>query len=183
MVVATTTPSASSLATAYATCKAGASTFATTCACAKTTTAIFAPNAASHRRFCGLHYPWCASEDNGAEYRQHALCGFLEEVSARLELFVSLFIFHVVKFFSLPLQNSRSKALIMMCEGKIQEKTWESLLLAYPTVRLSHCLSLRIGNAVSPRRDILRTAMAAVQPWGYNTSHVDVPVAVPSERV
>ena len=116
-----------------------------------------------------------------AEYRQHALCGFLEEVSARLELFVSLLIFHVVKFFSLPLQNSRSKALIIMCKAKIQEKTWESLLLAYPVLRLSHCPPSRIGNAVSPRRDILRTAMAAARPWGYNTSHVDVPVAVSSD--
>lgn len=38
---------------------------------------------------------------------------------------------------------------------KILKKTWEFLLVAYPTVRLSHCLSLRINNAVSPRHDIL----------------------------
>lgn len=35
------------------------------------------------------------------------------------------------------------------------KKTWESLLLAYPDFRPSHCLHTKISNAVSPRRDIL----------------------------
>jgi len=59
----------------------------------------------------------------------------------------------------------------------MNEKTWEFSLRAYPMLRPSHCLHRRIDNAASPRRVILFPLRSA---GGYNTSDMDVPVAVSS---
>ena len=51
------------------------------------------------------------------------------------------------------------------------KKTWEFLLLAYPTYRLSHCPHSRISNAASPRRDILYAKQRHFVQWRLDIIH------------